>query len=426
VPEVTAVPRAFGAREPGAAGSRGRRPLVSIIMASYEAEDHIEQALRSVLAQSLSDLEVIVCDDASRDGTIDRVAAVMRSDPRVKLVALAENGGPARARNRALDEARGAWVAIVDADDLLHPERLERLVAAAVHFGADIVADDLLIFDEERRTAGTLLDGRFRRPAALTPAVLVGDRGEPALGYLKPMIRRSAIGDLRYDETVRVGEDFDFLFRLILGGARAWLVPEPWYLYRRHAASISHRLSESTRDGLIAMIERLLEDQAALPRDVPPLLSRRLKGLFAQRDLAQLADALGERRIGRALATLALRPGTIIGLWKWLGSKVTQSARSPAAAHPTGDNPPLILTERALTARGLAVPDYAPSDATDWESETDGETWRRIAELALSGHDLAAEGAAGTYAMGFAPFGGIPRVGPTAVANPVVAEGAIA
>ena len=186
-------------------------------MASYRAERFIESALGSVLAQSLGDFEVIVCDDASTDGTTAIVRSVMRRDSRVRLVELAENGGPARARNRALDEARGEWVAIVDADDLVHPERFEQTLSAAHHFKADVIADDLLFFDEERGTVAHLLEGEtFGRPIALTADLLLADRDEVPLGYLKPLMRKAMVDGLRYDESLTVGEDFDLLLRLLL------------------------------------------------------------------------------------------------------------------------------------------------------------------------------------------------------------------
>ena len=73
-------------------------------------------------------------------------------DKRLLLLSPAGNMGPAAARNRCIEAARGRWIAVLDSDDLMHPDRLARLVAAAERDNADIVADDLLIFDDNNET----------------------------------------------------------------------------------------------------------------------------------------------------------------------------------------------------------------------------------------------------------------------------------
>ena len=135
-------------------------PLVSVVMANFQAGDKIVPALQSVLGQTMADLEVIVSDDASQDHSMALVRALAKDDARVRLIESQTNGGPACCRNRALDAARGSWIAVVDSDDIIHPERLERLLDVARRDDLDIVADDLLMFHEDgspprlRRRAG--------------------------------------------------------------------------------------------------------------------------------------------------------------------------------------------------------------------------------------------------------------------------------
>ena len=121
-------------------------PVVSVIMANYNGAAHLPQALNSVLGQTVRDVEVIVADDASPDRSGDIVSQFMQGDRRVSLIESAENRGPGAARNDALRAARGEWVAIVDSDDIIHPERFEILLSAARSHGADAIADDLLFF----------------------------------------------------------------------------------------------------------------------------------------------------------------------------------------------------------------------------------------------------------------------------------------
>jgi len=125
-------------------------PLVSVIMANLNGAAHIAEAVRSVLRQTERSLELIVSDDGSSDDSLEIAQAAANGDPRlIFLNSERERTGAAATRNRALAVARGRWIALVDNDDVIHPERLERLIRAAEADGADITADDLLIFYED-------------------------------------------------------------------------------------------------------------------------------------------------------------------------------------------------------------------------------------------------------------------------------------
>src|SRR4051794_33800451 len=97
-------------------------PTISVLIPAYNAATHLARAVESALAQTLAPLEILVVDDGSRDRTPEIAAAF--GDP-VRLIRK-ENGGPASARNRGAAEARGAWLALLDADDWWFPEKLSR------------------------------------------------------------------------------------------------------------------------------------------------------------------------------------------------------------------------------------------------------------------------------------------------------------
>src|SRR6185369_16054412 len=99
--------------------------------AAWNAEGSIRRALDSVLAEHDLDLECVVVDDGSTDGTARIVAEVAVADPRVVLVALPHNGGVSAARNRGLEAVRGEWLTLLDADDRFLPGGLSRLHAAS-------------------------------------------------------------------------------------------------------------------------------------------------------------------------------------------------------------------------------------------------------------------------------------------------------
>ena len=118
------------------APSTGASPLVSVIVPSFNSQDHVAETIRSVLAQTMADLEIIAVDDASTDSTADVLAGLAAQDPRVTVLVQGENQGVARARNRGLEAARGRYIAYLDSDDQWMPNKLERQIAFITETGA--------------------------------------------------------------------------------------------------------------------------------------------------------------------------------------------------------------------------------------------------------------------------------------------------
>ncbi|MEO8588916.1 MAG: glycosyltransferase family 2 protein [Flavobacteriales bacterium] len=102
-------------------------PRVSVLMTLYNKGPFVEEAVRSVLDNTFGDLELLVVDDASTDDGVERVRRI--TDPRIRLLTHDRNTGRAAAANRGYDAARGEYLAILDADDIAHPERLAKQVA---------------------------------------------------------------------------------------------------------------------------------------------------------------------------------------------------------------------------------------------------------------------------------------------------------
>ena len=294
-----------------------RRPLISVIMANYRGAGHIAAALTSVLSQSLVDMEVIVSDDASPDESVEIVRRVMATDRRVSLIESTQNRGPAAARNAALHVARGEWIAIVDSDDLVHPQRFERLLATARDLDADAIADDLLFFSDTPSDAKTLLGNHANKaPLLVSPEHFVRSAMSdlPSLGYLKPLFRRSALGRITYDESVRIGEDYDFVLRFLLQGNRFYVVPEPLYLYRRHDGSVSHRLSEADVEAMIANHEAFVQSHGPFAPTMAAMLKRRLESLRGSLAFARLVAAAKKRDLVDVSVQLAGNPSLLLPL----------------------------------------------------------------------------------------------------------------
>ena len=113
--------------------------LISIIMAAYNAEKTIEQAISSVLSQTYSNFELIIVNDCSKDGTVKLVENIAAKDSRVHLISNEKNSGVSFTRKHGLEEAMGEWIAILDSDDVWAPEKLEKQIDLQEKTNADLL-----------------------------------------------------------------------------------------------------------------------------------------------------------------------------------------------------------------------------------------------------------------------------------------------
>lgn len=332
-------------------------PLVSVVVANFNGAPFLRDALRSLERQSLSNIEVIVVDDASTDDSVSIVRSAAQADPRIGLIALPANQGPAAARNHALARARGRWIAVMDSDDFMHPDRLSRLVAAGDRHGADIVADDCLVFDDlgAFRPASLLRAyGATERWIELEEFVASNEvfgRG-PALGYLKPIFRREAIerAQLRYDEGLRIAEDYDFVARLMLAGARFRLETSIGYFYRKHSLSISHRLKGDQIDAILEADDRFRSAKALMTPALVSALDRRRRSLLRARHFTGLVDALKRGSISDALSLAWRKPEALPLLRNPVVAKVRGlvRGRKPAAAPSDGSKRAYVISRQRV------------------------------------------------------------------------------
>lgn len=333
-------------------------PLISVVMANHAGAAHLPAAIRSVLDQTESRIELLLADDASPDDSLAVAAATAAGDVRLRLLPSPVNRGPAATRNRAINAARGRWLAVVDSDDLIHPDRLRRLVMAAEAANADMIADDLVHFGNAE--ARTLLEPlRIGAPRILGAADLLESLarpGVPSYGYLKPLIRRETLGALRYDVDLQIGEDHDLMVRLVLQGARFLLLPDPLYAYRRHPGSISHRMSVDAAAAMLAAHRALppMQDEAAvqMARLADRQLDRRLR-------YERLVAAIKARRWRKALPALA-DPAMLPRLGDSLRDRQRRRAARAAARADLGRPP---IPEMPAPGDAWAVP---PAPAAAW------------------------------------------------------------
>ena len=217
-------------------------PLVTVLVAVADGERWLETAVRSILRQSLRDLELVVVDDGSTDATPDLLARV--DDPRLRTVRHEQRLGLAASLNRGLDEARGGFVARLDADDVALPTRLEGQVARMHERPSVAVVGTAVVELDERGRPGSL----HRMPAGPTAVRWAALFSSPFF-HPSVLVERAALErhGLRYDAALAESEDYDLWARLL------WLedgdnLGEPLVLYRVHAGQASRRRAELQRE----------------------------------------------------------------------------------------------------------------------------------------------------------------------------------
>jgi glycosyltransferase involved in cell wall biosynthesis len=229
-----------------------REPLFSVVVPAYNAGATIHSAVGSALAQTQSDLEVVVVDDGSTDDTAEIVGQL--SDPRVRLISQ-PNGGLAGARNAGIAAAHGTYVALLDSDDLLLPRYLE-LSQQALETSAEagFAYTDAYVFDQT--------SGRVRRRSAMqrnrppVPPPVGRDDFLMALLrrnfiYVAATIPRRVLDDVGgFDESRSSAEDYELWLRILIKGYRAAWIPGRQALYRKHSGQMSRKLVTMTRNVL--------------------------------------------------------------------------------------------------------------------------------------------------------------------------------
>lgn len=239
-------------------------PKVSVVIPAYNHERYVGAAVRSVLDQSFRDLELIVVDDGSTDRTGAVVQAI--SDPRLRYVRQA-NQDAFNAINNGLCEARGAFLAILNSDDLYLPARLERLVSESEKTGAQFLFTDVTPVDaggndiprgahywhiwHERNRAF------YKECGDLYTAFL---RGNFMVGTSNVFMTRAVYEKVGGFASLRYLHDYDFIFRVLLAfpGKVRYLADEVLLKYRIHGDNTLKQGAVKAREEDIAVIRKYM------------------------------------------------------------------------------------------------------------------------------------------------------------------------
>ena len=231
-------------------------PLVSVVIPMYQAEAWIADTLASVAAQTHPRVETIVVDDGSSDRGADLVSVFGGSAERSIRLIRTTNNGVAAARNLGIAESIGVYVALLDADDLWHPTKLESQVAQLERSGSPMCVCGYEFFDDRtRRRIGVVRvdDGSLaqRRWLAL--------EGNGLAQASTALIRRQALDDLQhFDPTFSISADLDFALRVDEIGLLDSL-PEVLVGYRAHSGQM-HRQVNVLKGDLSVLFDRVFYD----------------------------------------------------------------------------------------------------------------------------------------------------------------------
>lgn len=215
-------------------------PRVSVLMPVYNAAEMLEETLESIAAQSFADFEVVAVDDGSEDGSGDILREWGEKDRRFKVL-LEEHRGIVEAPNKGLEVCEGEFVARMDADDRMHPERLAKQVAMLEGDGGLSVASCLVeTFPREEVGEGMIIYEQW-----LNGLVEGGDI-EREFFIESPIANPSAM--MRREELVGLGgywdrgwpEDYDLWLRYRAAGKRFAKVPEVLHYWREHGQRATH------------------------------------------------------------------------------------------------------------------------------------------------------------------------------------------
>lgn len=204
--------------------------LVSIIMPSYNTGRFIKETIESVLTQTHNDWELIIVDDCSTDNT-DEVVGQFLGDSRIRYIKSENNGGAASARNRALREATGKWIAFLDSDDLWEPDKLKKQIAFMKDNGYSFSYTNYKEIDEDSRPNGKSVTG----PKRITK---IGMYNYCWPGCLTVMYDAEAIGLIQI-ENIRKNNDYAIWLK-ICKKADCYLLDETLARYRKRGGSISN------------------------------------------------------------------------------------------------------------------------------------------------------------------------------------------
>jgi glycosyltransferase involved in cell wall biosynthesis len=303
-------------------------PLVSVYLPTHNRAALLHGAIASVLAQQYRNLELIVVDDASTDGTAAVLAAAAAADPRVRALQRDHAGGPAAARNLAIRAARGDFITGLDDDDRMLPGRVGTLLAA--------YRDDYSLVCSPAWIQGP----RWARPQFSGGKVITLDdllcRNEVGNQVLTRTARLLEIG--LFDERLAAWEDYDLWTRLVQRFGPALRLAEPTFICREDPQAARISTSWRAPQGALEYFERYRHSMTPLQHRSQRLMQCAISGRPMRLDEARACWGPGTRRqvVRTWVSSNAPWSRTLRDAWwrwRWPASRLPGMPTEPVPGH---------------------------------------------------------------------------------------------
>ena len=211
-------------------------PLISVIIPVYNTESYLDRCMQSILSQTHRNMEIILVDDGSTDGSAKKCDEYARMDPRIRVFHK-ENGGQSSARNLGLDACSGDYISFVDSDDWIEPNMLSALLdQLETHQAPLAICGRYDAYEgSEKRVIGKSLgkSGLFDTREIL-PRMMIG--GLSDFSVCDKLHRRDLWETLRFPEG-EIYEDYAVMYKVVLAAQKAVLYDQPLYTYNHRRAS---------------------------------------------------------------------------------------------------------------------------------------------------------------------------------------------
>jgi len=204
--------------------------LVSIITPSYNSEKFISETIKSVLNQTYDNWEMIIVDDCSSDNSNEIIKEYSKKDGRIKLIKLEKNSGPAVARNRAIKEAKGRYIAFLDSDDLWMPNKLEKQVEFMKKNNLAFTYSSYYLIDEENHDIGL-----FNAPERISYRSMLKTC---SVGCLTAIYDTNVLGKI-YMPNIIKRQDYGLWLKILKIVGETKGIKEPLAFYRIRKNSVS-------------------------------------------------------------------------------------------------------------------------------------------------------------------------------------------
>ena len=204
--------------------------LVSIIMPSYNSEKFISKTIESVINQTYERWEIIIVDDCSPDNSNQIIEKYCKNDSRIKLIKLEQNSGPAVARNRAIEEAKGRYIAFLDADDLWLPEKLEKQLEFMQKNNMAFTYSGYKLVDEDDNALGVFIP---RKELTYEDILKTND-----IGCLTAIYDVQKLGKI-YMPNILKRQDYGLWLKILKQIGKTKGIVEPLAVYRIRKNSVS-------------------------------------------------------------------------------------------------------------------------------------------------------------------------------------------